>query len=406
MSTSEYENRNRKEWDSLFPSTIEPALPDDFTEEDVVFAHELSTLFSPPDEILPPYYSQTLLQPEDPRFVPVDDAFARKTSARVFRALKLRRRLFPSRPSPLGTMGETLRDIMTNKSFVAWAAALMLIIMLTAAFTAPSFERGVSLLLHGSHSGVLNVKKAPPNVHRDTSDKKYDYSGYAHNTRPRQVPLVTVEGMLSFPIYWPQGMPANYALDTIKIYPDNAWADGSFVDLVYDIDAAHSAPKGTGQIVVREFKPGKQVLQVVQDGYAIPIGADQYGENPEAIYVDGQWVLTSKMPSRVWMHGGRSEIIYQQDGVVFWIAGDQRDGTNERVLWKLAQSLQNAPSVTSPSLKNVKATIYLPSSVDTIYDPFANDIMYVASPDGSSGQYYMTMSAYTLSGQAGLAHRH
>ena len=403
MSTSEYENPDRKEWDNLFPSTIEPALPDDFTEEDIVFAQELSTLFSPPDEILPPYYSQTLLQPEDPRFVPVDDAFARKTSARVFRALKLRRRLFPRRRSPFMAIGETLREIVASKSFVAWAAALMLIMMLTAAFTAPSFERGVSLLLHGSRTGVLQVPKAP-SVQHNTDE--YLPKPHYNNIRPRQVPLVTVEGILSFPIYWPQGMPANYALDTIKIYPDNAWAGGSFVDLVYDIDVAHPAPKGKGQIVVREFKPSKQVLQVVQDGYAIPIGADQYGENPEAIYVDGQWVLTSKMPSRVWIHGGRSEIIYQQDGVVFWIAGDQRDGINERVLWKLAQSLQNAPSVTSPSLKNVKATIYLPNSIDAIYDPFANDIASIASVDGSSGQYYMTMSAYALSSQPGLAHRH
>lgn len=405
MSTSEYENRNHKEWDNLFPSTIEPALPEDFTEEDIVFAHELSTLFSPPDEILPPYYTQTLLQPEDPRFVPVDDAFARKTSARVFRELQLRRRLFPRRRSPLGALGETLRDIATTKSFVAWAAALMMIMMLTAAFTAPSFERGMSMLLHGSRSGVLQVHKAPL-VQRTTGD--YSPKIHFNNTRPIQAPLITVQGMLSFPIYWPQSLPAHYALDSIKIYAhaDNAWADGPVVDLVYDIDAAHPAPKGTGQIVVREFKPTEQVLQVVQDGYATPIVADQYGENPEAIYVDGQWMLTSKMSPRIWGHGGRSEIIYQRDGVVFWIAGDQRDGNNQQTLWKMAQSLQNTPSVSSAFLKNVKATIYLPNSVDAIYDPFANDIMSIASTDGSSSPYYITMSAYALSSQPGLAHRH
>lgn len=409
MSTSEYENPDRKEWDNLFPSTIEPALPDDFTEEDIVFAQELSTLFSPPDEILPPYYSQTLLQPEDPRFIPVDDAFAHKTSARVFRALKLRRRLFPRRRSPLSAIGETLRDIVTSKSLVAWAAALMLIMMLTAAFAAPSFEQGVSLLLHGSRNGVQIVKKPPQNIHRAASNNKYDYRGlYAHNTRPSQVPLLAAEHMLSFPLYWPQWIPANYTLDSIKIYAysNDVWYNGPVVDLVYDIDATQTAPKGTGQIVVREFNPTEQVLQVVQDGYALAIGADQYGENPKAIYVDGQWMLTGKMSPRLWAHGGRSEIIYQQDGIVFWIAGDQRDGINQKTLWKMAQSLQNTIPVTPMLLKNIKATVYLPSSVDVIYNPFANDIMYVASSDGSSGQYYMTMSAYTLSSQPGLAHRH
>ncbi len=409
MSTSEYENQN-KEWDNLFPSTIEPALPDDFTEEDLVFSQELSSLFSPADEILPPYYAQTLLQAEDPRYTPVDDAFAHKTSARVFRVLKLRRRLFPRRRSPLGAIRETLRDIVESKSLVAWAAALMLMMMLTAAFTAPSFEQGVSVLLHESRAGVLNVKKPPPNIRHNTSNNAYSFPGYnPHNTRPIQTPLLAAEHMLSFTLQWPQWLPANYTLDTIKVYAysGDTWADGPVVDLVYDIDASPSAPKGTGQIVVREFNPTEQVLQVVQDGYAVLIGADQYGENPEAIYVNGQWMLTDKMSPRVWKNGGRSEIIYQQSDVVFWIAGDQRDGNNEKVLWKMAQSLTQSASPMSPMLlKSVKATIYLPNSVDAIYDPFANDIMYVASADGSSGQYYMTMSAYALSRQPGMAHRH
>jgi hypothetical protein len=407
MSTSEYENPNRKEWENLFPSTIEPALPDDFTEEDIVFAQELSTLFSPPDEILPPYYAQTLLQAEDPRYTLVDDAFAHKTSARVFRALKLRRRLFPRRRSPFVVIGQTLRDIATSKTLIAWAAALMLIMMLTAAFTAPSFERGVAMLLHGSRAGVLQVHKAPA-VQHNTDEYLPKSKTHFNNTRPTQVSLLAAEHMLSFPLYWPQWIPPNYTLDNIKIYADSndGWYNGPVVDLIYDIDTTLTAPKGNGQIVVREFNPTEQVLQVVQDGYATPIGADQYGENPEAIYVDGQWMLTGKMSARIWEHGGRSEIIYQQDGVVFWIAGDQRDGINQKLLMKMVQSLQTTNPATPMLLKTLKATIYQPNSVDTIYNPFAGDIISVASPDGSSGQYYMTMSAYALSSQPGVAHRH
>jgi hypothetical protein len=84
---------------------------------------------------------------------------------------------------------------------------------------------------------------------------------------------------------------------------------------------------------------------------------------------------------------------------VFWVAGDQRDGINERVLWKIAQSLQTTPPITSALLKNIIATILLPNSLDAITDPFINDIVYSSSLDGSSGQYYMTMSAYVLSGK-------
>lgn len=404
MSTSKYENQNHKEWENLFPSTIEPAFPDDFSEEDVIFAQELSTLFSPPDEILPPYYTQTLLQAEDPRYALADDAFARKTSVCVFRALKLRRHLFPRRSSPFGVIGETVRDIVRSKTLVAWAAVLVLVMMLTAAFTAPSFEQGVALLLHGSRTGVLQVHKAPQNVHHKTPPYMYNIRSY--DIHATQTSLLKAAHMLNFSIYWPQWIPANYTLDSVKIYAyiDNAWADGPVVDLVYN-DAAHAALKGTGQIVVREFKPLVQVLQVVKDGYAFPIGADQYGENAAAIYIDGQWVMTDKMSPRTWQHGGRSEIIYQRDSVGFWIAGDQRDGINQQALWKMAQSLQNTSPVNYALLKYVRATIYLPNSIDTTYDPFANDIISIASPDGSPGPYYMTMSAY-VSGKLSPMHRH
>lgn len=410
MSMSEYENQNHKEWDNLFPSTIEPALPDDFSQEDVVFAQELSALFSAPDEILPPYYAQTLLQAEDPRYTAADNAFAQKTSAQVFRALKLRRRLFSRRRSLPGTIGETLRDITMRKSLLAWAAALMLVMMLTVAFTAPSFEQGVSMLLRGSRNGVMKVSHPPEHVHHNAAD--FMLNSHSWNTHPTQVPLITVGRMLSFPIYWPQWIPANYTLDSIKIYvdPNNTWANGPVVDLVFDVDANRTALKGTGQIVVREFNPVEQALQVVKDGNVYPIDPDQYGDNPRAIYVNGQWMATGKMPPLIWRQGGRSEVIYQQNNVVFWIAGDQRDGINEKILWKMAQSLQTRSYATPALLKNVMATILLPSSSDSVFDPFANDFIYAASLDGTNGQYYMTMSNYILSGKVGssknLSHGH
>ncbi len=400
MSMSEYENQNHKEGNNLFPSTIEPALPDDFSEEDVVFAQELGELFSAPDEILPPYYAQTLLQAEDPRYTVVDNAFAEKTNARVFRALNLRRRLFSRHRSPFSAIRAALRDITTRKSLLAWTATLILAMMLTVAFTAPSFEQGVSMLMRESRNGVLKVHSAPHVQHHPGEP----LANHSWNTHPNQAPLVTVGRMLSFPIYWPQWVPANYTLDSIKIFvdPSNPWAKGPVVDLVYDINTNPAALKGTGQIVVREFNPVEQVLQVVKDGNVYPIDPDQYGDNPRAIYVDGQWMPTGKMSPMIWRQGGRSEVIYQQNNVVFWIAGDQRDGINEKALWQMAQSLQTTPAMAPALLKNVMATILLPSSSDSIFDPFANDIIYAVSQDGSNGQYYMTMSNY-ISGKAAAA---
>jgi len=401
MSMSEYENQNHKERDNLFPSTIEPDLPADFSEEDVVFAQELGTLFSAPDEILPPYYAQTLLQAEDPRYNVVDNTFAQKTRARVFRKLKLRRRLFFRRQSPLGMVGESLREITSRKTMLTWAAVLMLVMMLTVAFTAPSFGQGMALLLHGSKNGVLKVKSAPKIVHQSFSPAV----PYNYDINPKQVPLITARGMLHFSIYWPQWVPANYTLNGINIYVDstNTWADGPIVDLVYDVDTSHITPKGTGQIVIREFMPLEQVLQVVQDGNAYGIDPDQYGNNPRAIYVDGQWLTTGKMPSQIWRSGGRSEVIYQQGGVVFWIAGDQRDGISKNLLWKMAQSLQTITPTNRALQKNAFATILLPSNSFLVNGPFSNDIISTVSLDGTGSQYYLTMSEY-LSGKLALSH--
>src|SRR5258708_22953603 len=68
-------------------------IPADFGEEDLAFVEELNALFSPEEEELPPYFAQTLLESEDPRFYPVEPGFEKKTSVRVFRDLKLRRPL-------------------------------------------------------------------------------------------------------------------------------------------------------------------------------------------------------------------------------------------------------------------------------------------------------------------------
>jgi len=70
------------------------------------------------------------------------------------------------------------------------------------------------------------------------------------------------------------------------------------------------------------------------------VQTDQHGQ-PQAIYVDGQWIPHGK--AFLWIAGGRSELIYQQNGVIFWIAGDQHDGLGEKDLWKIAQSLHPIP---------------------------------------------------------------
>src|SRR5947209_16130979 len=140
------------------------AIPPDFSEEDLAFALELNTLFSPEQEELPPYFVQTLLQAEDPRFRPVEHGFEKKTSAHVFHRLKLRRRLFRSHRSAGEVISTSIHGIAVNRSLLACAAALMLVMIFTVAFTAPSFTSGVAFLLQGTRSGVYEVQHYPRGV--------------------------------------------------------------------------------------------------------------------------------------------------------------------------------------------------------------------------------------------------
>src|SRR6266487_410178 len=80
----------------------------DLSPEDIAFAQELGSLFSLHDEEIPPYFAQTLLEAENPRFQAVERGFEQKTYARVFRRLKLRRRLFRSPKSSLHSIGSAL----------------------------------------------------------------------------------------------------------------------------------------------------------------------------------------------------------------------------------------------------------------------------------------------------------
>ena len=69
MSMSEFEREmNGWEDDSSCLSMQERALPADFSLEDVAFAQELEALFSISEEETPPYFVQTLLEPETRAF--------------------------------------------------------------------------------------------------------------------------------------------------------------------------------------------------------------------------------------------------------------------------------------------------------------------------------------------------
>src|SRR5712691_3520799 len=162
MSMREFdEHLNSESDDILSLAALEQVVPPDFGEDDLVFAHELNSIFSPEQEELPPYFVQTLLASEDQLFQPVEPGFEHKTRARVFRRLKLRRHLFHGEHAALFSVGR----MVPGRRFLVTSAALILFMLLTVIYTAPSFASGMEIILRGAKSGVLLVKDYPSGLH-------------------------------------------------------------------------------------------------------------------------------------------------------------------------------------------------------------------------------------------------
>ena len=389
MSMSEFDTQmNSGEDDSASSSCQKPGFPPDFSEEDLTFAQELNALFSPEQEELPPYFVQTLLQAEDPRFRPVEHGFEKKTSAHVFHRLKLRRRLFRSHRSAGEVISTSIHGIAVNRSLLAFATVLMLVMIFTVAFTAPSFTSGVAFLLQGTRSGVYEVQHYPHGVNK----LHPDLNEVAALSEPQQIPLLAARQRLSFPMYWPQMVPRDYSSPSIFLEDTGQqWADGPILDLVYNLN--NRIPDIDSQIIVREFQPREDVLQLVQDGAAHPIEIDQYGQ-AKAIYVDGQWALQDGQVLPQWAYGGRSELIYQQDGIVFWIVGNQHYGVNEKALLTIAQSLQVFQMSHQMHMLSDSRDFRGVTLIDTVLDQFTTDVVVVFQDDNGDSQSYIAVSSY------------
>ncbi len=379
MSMSGFE----KEWDDQrIDSSLllrqELGLPEDFTDEDIAFAQEMNTLFSLDTEEMPPYYVQTLLDAENPRLQPAAHGLEYKTLAHVFRRLKLRRRLFHPKPVSFSFVAQ-LQHTRPHRSILALLVACCFFVFFTVVATGPSFASGLEVLLSGHHGGVLQVN-GYPHLFSESSNTSPS-TVVAHVAVSKKINILEAQGQLTFAINRPLAVPDHYVLSSMYLYQgiDQSWADGPALELNYSYMRQGALSQGTGQISVCEFRPKGQVLQIVQLGAAHSI---QLGRNDHAqgIYVDGQWVRVNKY-SHDWIYGGRSEIIYEHNGVIYWIAGDQRDGIDQKVLTTIASSLQPFNMHAMQVMGHSDQVTVAP---DNSTWPFADDIVYTNEPDGSS----------------------
>jgi len=190
-------------------------------------------------------------------------------------------------------------------------------------------------------------------------------------------------------MYWPLVTPKNFDLDSINLFQNTKqiWADGPILELQYDYSSPGAQAHGSGEIAILEFKPNDSVLQII-GGAPQTVLADAKG-TPEAIYVDGQWVSLNRYSHR-WVTGGRNELIYQRNGIVFWIVGDQRDGIGKDILLGMAQSLQK---INAGRFMHEGVQMTATQLVNDSTGLFAGDIIAVGSDDGLSGPYLIRLGS-------------
>lgn len=391
MSMSEFERQeNIGDKESFSLAIHKPSTPDDFTEEELAFAAELNALFSPEEENLPPYYVQTLLDADDQRFEPVSREFEHKTSAHVFRHLKLRRRLFYTHVSPFNALSMGIGDVSIRRPMLAMVGTFIMILLLTVAFTGASFASGVAMLLRGTHgSGVYLTDKYPVGLVQPPQTQNTSFPAAS-----AQISLQAAQLQMLFSMYAPGYMPSAYSPGYINLYVglDQQWADGPMLEFEFRLHSSEVAPKGTGEIWVREFKPRAGVLQLVKEGASVPIEMDNSGQ-AMAIYVDGEWEQRGRDVPQ-WAFHSRSELIYQVDGVVFWIVGDQRDGIGQQQLMQIAQGLTPVPF--NQQFRLLGGAVSVTQMSQDVPGPFSNDVIVVYPSDSSDGDgpYYVSVSSY------------
>ncbi|MGE5335173.1 MAG: hypothetical protein ACM3N4_10770 [Nitrososphaerota archaeon] len=313
----EFERTRR---DSAGTNPTGQPFPEDFSLDEAAFASELRELFPLEQEVLPPHFIQTVIEDEWHSSTP--PGFEQKLTYDVFSRLSLPRGpLFRQQRTPWDNIRQAFGR--TTRPLAASLVAVALLMIFSVIVSSPSFAAGMQLLL--AHTGVQQVSHYPSNVRTAT---------------PTHSPYKPMSLTSTIPVSWLGPTAGEYRFVGARAMPAESWSNGTITELQYAIP--HKTP-GTGVLDIREFEVSPDlaaVWQIVQADSAVGLTID----GMPAVYVDGIWMDRSArqqpmMDSRVWKFGVRSELMFERDGIVYWIVGDQRDGANMDELVKLARML-------------------------------------------------------------------
>lgn len=296
--------------------------PDDFTLEERQFAEELHELFSIEREELPPLYIETLLDSD--MCAPFGKNDTRRMVDTVRAAVGLPRKPLLTRqwaPSAWADQVSVEKVTSTVKRAsrpVVTMVALLIFAMLGSMYLAtPSFAQGLRLLL--GDTGAQQVARYPGNVTPEAHVKP----------SKQQAPAM--------PLFWLGTTNSDYVYQGMRTLPQEQYSRGSIIDLQYVLTERNQQQIGSGMLDIREFQLSESlgaVLQGVQEGSDSKTNVNGL----PAVYVDGMWVA-AQGHHPIWQSGTRSMLIFERDGVIFWIVGDQRDGLGEAQLVQVASQM-------------------------------------------------------------------
>ncbi len=336
---------------------LEPLFPDDYSPDEMDFAHEVRALFPIEDEVLPPYFVQTMM--DDTFTAPVTPSDERTLVSGVFARLRVAREpllaklpVLPSWPS----LVETIAQLSTFSRSVVTAASMALAAMLfSVVLTGPAFAAGLQILL--GHTGVQQIQSYPSSVQHVSSRAQPGTS------QP------------STPLYWFGPTIGNYGYTGRRTLHED-WAQDPIVELQYQL---LSPAQGSGVLDLRMFRVSSAyaaVLQVVHTGSAHEASLG----DTSAVYVNGAWLLTGQRG--VWQQGERSMLIFERDSIVFWLVGDPRDGLGQEQLVAVAKQLH--PATAHDLAQNRSMLRLLGSELSMALKKPLGDELYALVPAGDS----------------------
>lgn len=350
------------------------AYPEDFSLDEAEFASELRELFCAERDEAPPLYAQTLLSEE--RTAIPEQGFEHKLVYRVFRRLSLPRRPLVDRKRFAVSWREVIDPLLhVTRPVAASFSAVLVIMVLSVVVASPSFAAGLRILI--GHTGVTQVATYPNHVRTDT-----------HPTNNAADPIYSLASAASLETQWLGLASGKYVYQGARALDATEWSTGPVVDIQYQQAGAHI---GTGLLDIREFQVNdgySAVLEVVKAGSAVVVNLPN---GTSAVFVDGTWTSSRHF----WQAGTRSELIFEENNVVFWIVGDQRDGMDQNELLRLAGLLQPAsPRLLEQSDFGVRFIGH--SLAVSFSQPVGTDVIMAVpadqSADTGTGVYYEELS--------------